>query len=137
MPGTLFLGARHRVLPGNATYTIRYVNSSEQSFGGNRSGFASDRDEKSGRESEIPCRFCLLFRPPSQRAKGPHSLLQLFPSRRLVHLHLGHESFPVGPASNLPRAADRPSRHKGVRLSRLAQSTIATPYGAPHTNRNH
>lgn len=95
------------------------------------------RTKKSGRESEIPCRFCLLFRPPSQRAKGPHSLLQLFPSRRLVHLHLGHESFPVGPASNLPRAADRPCHHKGVRLSRLAPSTIATPYGAPHTNRNH
>jgi hypothetical protein len=61
----LVLGARHHIWRSNSTRTISYTDSTVVSFGGNQSGFASDRDEKSGRESKIPCRFCLLFRPPS------------------------------------------------------------------------
>lgn len=61
MPGTLFLGARHPVLPRNTTFAISYINSSEQSFGGNRIGFASDQDEKKRQRIRDPLPLLLAI----------------------------------------------------------------------------
>lgn len=70
VPGTMF-GC------GMLPATLDALIVQRRGFGGNRIGFASEQYEKSGRESEITCRFCLLFQPPARDAKGPYSSDQL------------------------------------------------------------